>query len=195
MNFAEYPFLAARTEKQLPSTFLRLEHASLGVTTEVGEIATVIKRIAIYGKTLDDLEKDGKTTLRNHIAEEIGDVLWYLPIITSEFDANFVFEDARLTTNSGLPLTSLSRRLTVSAGRIADYVECMFLEQPSTVNPIDEVRAILRYLTELSQRIGMDIVSIAAANIAKLQERFPEAYSDVAAEARADKGGVDARNS
>jgi hypothetical protein len=32
-------------------------------------------------------------------------------------------------------------------------------------------------------------------NIAKLQERFPNAYSNAAAEARADKGGLDARNS
>jgi NTP pyrophosphatase (non-canonical NTP hydrolase) len=196
MNLADYPRLASRTEKVLPSTFLRLEHASLGVVTETGEIATVVKRIAIYGKSLDDFEKDGKTTLRAHIAEEIGDVLWYLPIITSEFDANFVFEDVHLNPeDDALPITSLSRRLSVAAGNIAFHVECLFLDQPSNANPVDEARVVVHYLTVLAKRIGMDLESIAASNIEKLRERFPDAYSDEAAEARADKGGVDAINS
>jgi hypothetical protein len=43
--------------------------------------------------------------------------------------------------------------------------------------------------------LGMDMEQIAWANIEKLRQRYPEAYSDAAAEARADKGGADARNS
>lgn len=203
MNFAQYPALAARTEKLLPTPFLRLEHASLGVSTEIGEIATVIKRIAIYGKSLDDFEKDNKTTLRDHLKEEIGDVLWYLPIIGDVFGNQEAFTHTTLSldTRYGMDfpqtaaLTSIARRLQVSSGRLAKHVEAEFEGKVSLADPTDEARIITRNLVDLAFLIGADIEEIAAANIAKLSARYPEKYSDVAAEARADKGGLDARNS
>lgn len=202
ITFAQYPELAARTEKQLPTVFERMEHAALGVATETGEIATVIKRIAIYGKSLDDLNKDGKTTLRKNLAEEMGDVLWYLPIITSEFDPEGEAWSRIPAPEPLLPgndvtyaLKSISRGLTIAAGRISQCVEDELVGEPSDVDLIHEVRIILAALVDLAHLIGTDLLTIASDNIAKLQERYPEAYSDVAAEARADKGGEDARNS
>jgi NTP pyrophosphatase (non-canonical NTP hydrolase) len=190
MNFAEYPALAARTEKELPTSFLRIEHASLGLITEIGEIGTLVKRIAIYGKSLDsvmDKGEDSGKSYRQLLGEEIGDVLWYLPIITSELDANYVFEDVRLTARTGLPLTNLTRRLSIAAGRVADYVESEAMHMLQDVNLVDEVCAILHYLVDLAGLAGLDIVQLAADNIAKLRKRYPEAYSDLAAEERADK--------
>jgi NTP pyrophosphatase (non-canonical NTP hydrolase) len=204
MNFVQYPALAARTEKALPTVFARMEHAALGVATETGEIATIIKRICIYGKSLDDLNKDGKTTLRDHLKEESGDVLWYLPIITREFDPEGEAFGRVPTSLTGNPptgdrlkghLASVSRRLTIAAGRISQRVEDELVGEPSDVDLIFEVRQILIALVDLSHLIGAELIDIARDNIAKLQERYPEAYSDVAAEARADKGGEDARNS
>lgn len=120
MNFSEYQTNALRTEKLLPTPVERLVHASLGLCTESGEVTTEVKRMAIYGKLLDEERKQ-------HIAEEIGDVMWYLAIA--------------------------------------------------------------------ADAIGMQMGDIAEANIAKLKERFPDKYTNEAAEARADKGGLDCHNS
>lgn len=119
MNFTEYQQAAARTEKQLATPVERLVHHALGLSTEVGEINTEIKRVAIYEKPLTK-------EIIDHIAEEIGDVLWYL---------------------SGA-----------------------------------------------ASAIGKDLGVIAAQNIEKLRTRFPDKFTTTAAEARADKGGVAARD-
>ena len=51
---------------------LRLLHASLGLTTEAAEIADIIKKHLMYGKTMDGF---------HHLIEECGDLLWYMAII------------------------------------------------------------------------------------------------------------------
>jgi hypothetical protein len=198
MNFAEYPALAARTEKLLPTDFLRLEHAALGVLTETGEIGTIVKRIAIYGKSLDSIMDKGEDkgkTYRQLIGEEIGDVLWYLPIIgsvqgnqeafthtTLQLDAAYGFDTPLLPA-----LTSIVRRLQIHSGRLASYVESMYCDMPPLIDPTIEARSIVRHLVDLAYLAGLDIVQLAADNIAKLQLRYPEKYTDLAAEARADK--------
>lgn len=197
MNFAQYPALAARTEKELPTAFARLEHAALGVFTETGEIGTPIKRIAIYGKSLNDFEKDGITTLRQSIAEEIGDTFWYLAIIDNVYGFD-IFSVADLSPGVNEPTTaqmaSASRRLSMLSGRISEFVELFHTDPPQALIGM-HAQTLLRELIYLAYLSGNDPVQIAADNIAKLQERYPEKYSDVAAEARADKGGLDARNS
>ena len=206
MNFTDYPALAARTEKPLPTVFERIEHAALGVATETGEIATIIKRIRIYGKTLDSIVEKGPDagkSFRKLIAEEMGDVLWYLPIITREFDPEGeAFSRVPMAPSVDISpaylndhLASVSRRLTIAAGNISQRVEDELTGDPSDVDLIFEVRQILIALVDLAHLIGAELLDIARDNIAKLQARYPEAYSDVAAEARADKGGLDARNS
>lgn len=42
-------------------------HAALGLATEAGEFADIVKRHEFYGKGLD----------KTHLAEELGDTLWY----------------------------------------------------------------------------------------------------------------------
>jgi NTP pyrophosphatase (non-canonical NTP hydrolase) len=197
MNFAQYPALAARTEKLLPTVFARLEHAALGIFTETGEIGTPIKRIAIYGKSLNDFEKDGVTTLRQSIAEEIGDTFWYLAIIDNVFGFD-LFAKADLTPGVNEPtvaaLTSVTRNLATASGCIAEFVEAYNSGAKSVLLGM-RAQSLLRELIYLAYLTGNDPVQIAADNIAKLQKRYPEKYTDLAAEARADKGGEDARNS
>lgn len=50
-------------------------------------------------------------------------------------------------------------------------------------------------IAKLARMLGSSIEELYVANIAKLQLRFPNAYSDEAAEARADKGGLSALES
>lgn len=192
MNFAQYPIFAARTEKLLPTTFERLEHAALGIFTETGEIGTPIKRIAIYGKTLDDVIEKGEDkgkTLRQLIAEEIGDTLWYLAIIDNVYNFE-MFADSNLAPGVNEPtvaaLASATRRLSMLSGRIGDFVELFHTDQACAALYM-HAKSLLRELIYLAYLTGSDPVQIAADNIAKLQLRYPEKYTDLAAEARADK--------
>lgn len=73
MNLADFQRLALRTEKPLATPELRSMHAALGLATEVGEYTTEVKRMVIYEKPLDDAR-------RAHMAEELGDIMWYMAI-------------------------------------------------------------------------------------------------------------------
>lgn len=120
MNFNEYEALANRTAKDLNSPAANLAHAALGLSTEVGEFNTVVKRVAIYNKPITD-------EFRADMAEELGDLLWYVALA--------------------------------------------------------------------AHHLGISMHQMARDNIEKLKRRFPDQYSDAHAEARADKGGLDARSS
>jgi NTP pyrophosphatase (non-canonical NTP hydrolase) len=188
-----YQALALRTEKPLPTRDARLHHAALGIDTETGEIATEIKRIAIYGKAFDDVNKDGKT-IRAHVAEEIGDTFWYVAIAAAATDTDF-FADVLPTLQpyedlANVDLDHIAFALASASGRFAEAVVEGHSEMAAEC-----LKRLGNILLDLSALIGIPLNVILADNIAKLQARYPDAYSNEAAEARADKGGLDARNS
>lgn len=55
---------------------VRLLHASMGLVTEGGELADALKKHIFYGKPLDVI----------NIAEEMGDVMWYMAILCDELN-------------------------------------------------------------------------------------------------------------
>jgi len=87
MDFAEYEKRAAQT-----ATFsgtqkeYALAYLALGVTGEAGEIAEKIKKIM---RNDDGIVSDEK---REALKHEVGDVLWYLAMLSREL--GFSFEDA-----------------------------------------------------------------------------------------------------
>lgn len=205
-TFAEYQPLALRTEAPLPTTIDRLEHAALGLFTESGEIATPIKRIKIYNKTLDSLNKDG-TSLRANIEEEIGDVCWYLAIGADAIQSGLfthMLQDIQPLRREGVTeaqrLARASLGLAASVGRFASTVN-QLLKRPQSHGSQENrdlhssMFYIAQELVNICDVTGLNLLFIMRENIAKLQARFPDAFSAEAAEARADKGGLDARNS
>ena len=58
---------------------------------------------------------------------------------------------------------------------------------------IEELGDLMWYVALAAEHLGVNLGGIARENIEKLQKRFPQAYSNEAAEARADKGGLEAR--
>lgn len=193
IQLSEYQALALRTEKPLPTPHARMVHALLGLITETGEICTEVKRMAIYEKPLDDAR-------RNHIAEEIGDVMWYLAIAGDAIGSSVFSFPVNLEVPEDLCFSHISLAMSSDIGGLVDAV--MFAEDgcdsDSVSNPAEvreRLTMVYANLGTLAAMIGVSIEQIAGENIAKLQERFPDAYSNDAAEARADKGGLDARNS
>lgn len=89
MQFYEYQKLAERTEKARPVSDIsarllsyRLQHAILGLSSEIGELADAVKKYVIYEKEIDS----------ENIIEEVGDILWYLSIVCNTM--NFSMEEA-----------------------------------------------------------------------------------------------------
>jgi NTP pyrophosphatase (non-canonical NTP hydrolase) len=190
MNFTQYKPLALRTEKPLASALLRLEHVALGLATESGEYTTEVKRAAIYDKPLTP-------EMVAHMREELGDILWYVAIGCDVFNMD-IPEYQYLFDTSGLPAVA---QLKLASLRIATEIGFFTFEIPNfgLQRHQDSIMRgfvnIVSAVAHACDALGFSIEDVMDENIAKLQERFPNAYSNAAAEARADKGGLDARNS
>lgn len=88
MNFSEYQAAAMRTAKNFSHLSTNLTHAALGLATETGEFTTIVKRAAIYNALIGNDEID-------HMAEELGDCLWYIALAAEHL---------------GVPLASIAQR-------------------------------------------------------------------------------------
>lgn len=77
-DWEQYEVDSNRTEKKFPdgkvlSQYeMELLHAVIGISTESGELLDAFKKHLIYGKELDLV----------NVAEEIGDLMWYVSIVT-----------------------------------------------------------------------------------------------------------------
>lgn len=186
MNFDEYRPLALRTAKMFDSQHSNLQHAILGLMTEAGEFATEVKRRFAYGKPMTD-------EMQAHMREELGDICWYVPLALYALgkDALPALSDDVRAEFADMTLVETTVALGTMVGGIATIPQI-------NLDPGDDIlilAAIVHLVDELALLTGTTGDIVRAENIAKLRKRFPEAYSDAAAEARADKGGVDARNS
>lgn len=97
-------------------------------------------------------------------------------------------------------LVHASLGMVTEAGEFVTEVKrCAIYEKPLTVpvieHMIEELGDQLWYLALACNALGISMSSVARSNIRKLQERFPEKYSNEHAEARLDKGGLSARES
>lgn len=204
-DITTYQALALRTEKPLPTPAERLEHAALGLFTEGGEAATEVKRVVIYGKSLDDLDKDKKYTIREHIAEEVADAAWYMSIGADVIGIDFfrdILPRIEPLRRDGVSTEARLKRAAFSlASAIGTFIDYLYTFERRGVSPVSrghlqmELSYIGQELVNICDAAGIDLAAALGDNIAKLRLRYPDAYSDVAAEARADKGGLDARHS
>lgn len=71
-------YFADRVLSDGPET-VHLLHATMGISTEAGELLDVMKKHLAYGRSIDKV----------NIAEEVGDVLWYVAIILRELNMTF----------------------------------------------------------------------------------------------------------
>jgi NTP pyrophosphatase (non-canonical NTP hydrolase) len=195
MNIIEYVPLAVRTEKVLP-TMDRLVHGCMGLITEIGEVTTELKRMAIYEKELDAKRKE-------HILEEIGDVMWYVAIMLDALrvDVSYVAAAPKMPLPKGESgkWEALALMLGVHCGHVCEITQYFIVSEEI---PEDALPEFLASLTMIISGMYVSAIfcdsSIEQAmenNIAKLRIRFPASYSNQEAEGRADKAGADARNS
>jgi len=79
--------------------------------------------------------------------------------------------------------------LSGEVGELVDTVKKhIFYDQPfDMVNAQEELGDILFYVAAMAEELGLDLEYIMANNKAKLEQRYPQGYSDDDAKARADK--------
>lgn len=58
---------------------IRLLHAAIGLATEAGEVQDQLKKAIFYGKPLDKV----------NLAEELGDIFWYMAIMADALGVDF----------------------------------------------------------------------------------------------------------
>lgn len=170
MNYAEYAPLALRTAKPLERS-LQIEHAQVGIITEVGELADAFKRHVIYGKPLDV----------TNLVEEVGDVFWYINLLLNELGTrprviDRLIEDALEAGQDDATVSDMRLVLTIGAmaGAVASHPH-------GEVSPAEACCLLITLLALLLKRHGQAVYASLEANVNKLAARYGDKYSDYAA--------------
>jgi len=80
MNLDEYRNLILRSEHpNFTMLNKRILHATIGIASEAGEVADVVKKSLFYNRKLD----------KEKLKEEIGDLLWYIALCITGIDSSF----------------------------------------------------------------------------------------------------------
>lgn len=78
LNTESIDYYAIR-ERLSGTTTIRLLHGALGLVTEAGEFADVLKKHIFYGREIDAI----------NLSEEVGDLFWYCAIIADALGDDF----------------------------------------------------------------------------------------------------------
>ncbi len=184
-TFSEYELAALRTAPihtaahEIQAREHDVAHAIMGLCTESAELLDVLKKNHAYGKPIDFV----------NFREEIGDALWYVPLIcrglgwrlASLVGTNSIkeFTEAWAPFNRHTTINALTFALMKeSAGLIGIEVTRLgaFKENYELL-----VRDIICLLSELAYAAGSSLETCATVNIQKLQARYPEKFTSDAA--------------
>ena len=105
MDFKTYQ-KKARLTAQYPNIDSNYIYPTLGLVGEAGEVAEKVKKVIRDKKGIFDEES------KKGIKKELGDVLWYLSNICTEFDFNL--EDVALQNLEKLRLRALNGKISGS---------------------------------------------------------------------------------
>jgi hypothetical protein len=126
--------------------------------------------------------------------------MWYVPLAL--FAMNCTPDDLRIEASD---VCEMIQQYVTLSDQVA-YLSTMTAGVASThiLGEVGDLKSdVLQMLTAIIAVIDIMMApilmtngnAIREKNIAKLRQRYPDKYSDEAAEARADKGGLDARQS
>ena len=80
MHAREYQDMAMRTRGNFVNNDEQLIAAGLGIAGEAGEVADTIKKVEFHGHALD----------RQMVAQELGDVLWYVALMCDAIEVSMM---------------------------------------------------------------------------------------------------------
>lgn len=193
MKLENYQALAVRTAKIFTELKDNLIHAAMGISSEAGELAETI--VSAWMQLPFHVD---------NIHEELGDACWYAAYLCHVM--GWKFEDMLLEPGDASEMSvtlaaavigrnpvALTLVLNQHGGNVTSVVKAHAIYGKEL--DVDLLkRELALYVTTASllsdiHDIPFEGVTLAG-NIAKLQKRYPDKYSDTAAIERADKAAV-----
>jgi len=177
ISLDEYQRLALRTAKQLDHQHA-LEHAALGLVSDAGELASAVKAHVVYGQPLD----------MANLVEECGDVLWFTAYAADAYRVQLsvvATHSEMASRDSSVTLQHRALQIAYRAARFA--MSAAFPEYAAPEAALGHLSLLLEYLERVMDHLGLTFQQVARANLTKLRLRYPERYTDAAAQVRADK--------
>lgn len=160
----------------------QLEHAQIGMITELGELGDLVKRVFVYGKEFDPV----------NLLEEIGDYLWYLTLFcdtlqihAGQLDSVHDAMQNRLSEAGTLDEREMTRTLAAFTGILA----LAQLGQPLPDGGNESLGLIVGILVLILHKYNFTMAQCLDTNDKKLEARTGTAFNaaaildrDVAAE-------------
>jgi NTP pyrophosphatase (non-canonical NTP hydrolase) len=171
MTTAQYQPAALRTARQKTIRLNEDEfdqlHAAMGLCTEAAELQEAY--------TAGDAA---------HIKEEIGDMLWYIPLLCRGLRVN-MDEAAGEFTVQGMRFASPDT-ITWLAAQVLNLQKRALAYENVAAKTVyfDMLRTLMKALACLAERYGFTLEEAASANIAKLRARYPGGFTNTDAVTR-----------
>lgn len=142
-------------------------HAACGLVTEVGEIIDQYKRHWFYKKDLD----------KKNLAEEIGDVLWYLAIGYYALGIEIEEDPSEALAETTRPeMDMILAKLVRYSSNVFSVAFAYPLEAMES-NLDYDLRQLMYFLHYFAEEQGTSIMEAATANVRKLAKRYPDGFS------------------
>lgn len=175
-DILEYQGLAARTCPTLGGEGLDERHMNLGVITEIGEALDIFKKHLAYNKPMDLV----------NLGEELADMAWYIvnkcrvENLLLEDDFNEVLAETEVIlgnmfTQEGLPVELRAEAL----------LTLILVPYCAPVNNLFSAPIVqLAMLHHIASWFNLDFFQCLTNNIDKLKVRYPEKFTNEAAQNR-----------
>ncbi len=173
----EYQGLAARTCPTLVEEGSDERHMNLGVITEIGETLDIFKKFLAYNKPMDLV----------NLGEELADISWYIVnkcrienlLLEDNFDEVIAetkeLVETRMFTQEGLPPE-------LKAEAILTIILSVYCAPVNTLFSAPIIQ--LGMLYHIASWFDLDFFQCLTNNIDKLKVRYPERFTDEAAQSR-----------
>lgn len=176
MNLVEYKDIALqRLNKTIvdnPKESMR--YGCMGLIEETGEIIAELRKPLFKGNFHE------KSLDIQNIKSELGDLIWYIALISKDYNINIEqLEDFEIDkSNIQLLRREEIIRVAINMGKSTGQIvhECMeiFNENKSNEELIDKMREHYKNINELANVLGIDIEEVLEENVKKINSRYTE---------------------
>jgi len=173
----EYQGLASRTCPSLPGEHENERHMNLGVITEIGEVLDIYKKNLAYNKPFDVV----------NLGEELADIAWYIvnKCRFHQIPLDDDFDTVKAEIKQLLD-TEMFTQKDLSVGLKAEALMHPLLQAycGPTNNIFSAPIVQLAMLANIAEWYELDFFQLLTNNINKLKVRYPEKFTEEAAQNR-----------
>jgi NTP pyrophosphatase (non-canonical NTP hydrolase) len=176
-SIPEYQGLAARTCPSLPGEHDNERHMNLGVITEIGEVLDIFKKNLAYGKPIDVV----------NLGEELADISWYIvnKCRFHEIPLDDDFDIVKAEVKQLLDTQMFTEQDLSKEIRAEALMHPILQAYCGPVNNLFSAPIVqLAILANIAEWFELDFFQVLTNNIDKLKVRYPEKFTEEAAQNR-----------